>query len=124
MVIATFSESGACFGVHDWIDFKRIIAAPETVKVRSAFGENHDYALQERRIEARPGRGIIRSIAKGRTIIDGLEVRTARVNVGKYDGGTITVILDDAVLVGKQQSLFGAESQAGPSMYDVRGDGA
>lgn len=108
----------------DYVAFTRIVTKAVNVKIKDASGKDHGYQAEEREVIQRSGSGIVNSINKGVSVIRGQKVRLGSVDAGPVLGKSLKVVMDDAVLVGKQQSMFDmAADSTGIGMYgqDAKG---
>lgn len=108
----------------DYAQFTRIVAPAEKMKIRGAGNSNHDCVVKEREIIDQGGSGLVLSVSKNAAKIGDEKVMTGRVDAGPLLK-VVTAILDDAILVGKQQQmdlgLF--DTDAAPSMYGTDSKG-
>ena len=115
----------------DYVKFTRVVTPKVTQRVRDSVGGNHDAVLSDRFISERSGSGYVVSVRKSTQALpvgapdsDSSEkVLTGRVDAGPLLG-TVTAVLDDAILIGKQQSLnidIQEEIEAGMYSQDVKG---
>lgn len=95
------------FQVGDYIAFNRIIQPEQKCRFRTDYDTGKPIAIPATPEQVLPQRGQaqIVSISKGEKNVDGVKYRVARAHAGK-PLGVVTVILDDAILVAKQQGLF------------------
>lgn len=114
------------FQVGDYIAFNRIVQNERAFSFRTDFSTGKAIvtpAIPEQ-ILPQGGEGQIVSIAKKLRVVGGEKFRVGRAVAGK-PLGTVTVILDDAVLVAKQESLFDMAPvvEAGRNVYsgDAKG---
>lgn len=88
----------------DVIRFTRYVQPPLTKTLRDASGGRHTRVTDDAKVIKHGGIGTVSSLSKHHKNIDGVKYRVARVNAGSLLG-TVTAILDDAVIVGVQQSM-------------------
>lgn len=114
------------FEVGDYIEFSRIIQPKRPVRFRTNYETGAPICLPEIPEQVLPqrGQGQIVNLKDGPRRVKGESYTVARVNAG-VPLGFVTVILDDAVLVGKQQGLFELDEvkDTGPNVYgsDAKG---
>lgn len=102
----------------DYVMFTRRIVPATKARVRASDGTNCDFETTPEMLVDWTAHGLVKRVAKGVKKISGQEVRTMRVDVGKYDGGVITAVLDATCrFVGVQETLFGPDVKRGPAMY-------
>lgn len=97
---------------HDYIKFQRIVVPQKKKRIRDSFGGNHDIVESDRYVYPCSGSGYVLFVSKSTLSInnpfdpDGPndKVRTARVDAGPLLG-TVTAVIDDAVLIGKQTTM-------------------
>lgn len=102
----------------DYVKFFRAVRPKVTGANKDASGKRHEWTKEEARWIDQSGSGIVDSVNKHKKKIGDEAHRVGRVDAGPVLG-KLTVSLDDAVLVGVQQSMsFDLAGAAGPSMYD------
>lgn len=106
------------FEPGDYIAFTRIVHAKQDVRHRTDYATGRPVVVPEvpEQVLPQAGQGQVQRIVKAPRKVNGQAYATARVACGK-PLGTVTAIIDDAVLIAKQQSLFDME----PSKIDARG---
>lgn len=108
----------------DYAQFTRIVTPVRKAKVRGAGGSNHDYVVEDRKIIHQGGSGLVLSVSKTATKIDDVKVMTGRVDAGPLLK-VVTAVMDDAILVGKQQQMDLGLFDEGPAqaMYGTDSKG-
>jgi hypothetical protein len=113
----------------DYIEFKRIVHAEQSVRHATDYATGRPKVVPASPEQILPQAGnaqilrIIKEPRRVKTPSGVVEVQTARAAAGA-PLGTVTVVLDDAILVAKQQGLFDmAVEQSAESMYGVDAKG-
>lgn len=111
--------------VGDYISFTRIIQPAERLTSKSATGQRFDIITQPEIVILQSGSGIVNKINTTKKRIGGTNYGTARVDTGPVLG-VVSVVLDDAVIIGVQQELFTnlVNNSGSVNMYDQSGDHA
>jgi hypothetical protein len=113
------------FEVGDYIEFTRIVHGKRGVRHRTDYDTGRAIVVPEIPEQVLPqgGEGQVVGPSRQRRV-NGESYTTASVYAGKPLGKVIA-ILDDAILVGKQQSLFEVDEvkEVGPNVYgsDAKG---
>lgn len=112
------------FQVGDYIQFTRIVQPKKKCGFRTDFNTGRVIATPEIPEQILPQRGearILKVYGEPKKV-DGVKYATAKAEAGK-PLGQVRVVLDDAILVAKQDGLFDATeldvADVGPSIYST-----
>lgn len=113
------------FQPGDYIAFKRIIQPEQQCRFKTDYATGRPIAVPgiPEQILPQSGEACIVSISKGMKKVGGRKYRVARAQAGK-PLGVVTVILEDATLVAKQDSLFDMAPEAEKGLFNQYGGDA
>lgn len=111
--------------VGDFVRFTRVIKPQKARSHRPKhLTETFTAILEPAALIEQGGSGLVLKVNKTSKSFDGKKYRVGRVDAGPLLG-VVTAVLDDAILVGVQQSMLAHETgRDQQTMYQTTGDGA